>query len=420
MAMPVIRFVNAFLLDGRGGSQERSGLVVEGDRITGVGRQIADRRQDGGTTIDLQGRTLMPGMIDTHCHPGGGDYDPAHEDEPPGMQALRTVEAVQRTLRAGFTTIRSAGTKHAVDIDVRNAIAEGLVWGPRLIASGPGITCTAGHGHFWATEVDGADAIRAEVRRQVLRLGVDSIKILAVSGGIATANQEIDTEHYTVEEIAAAVDQSRKLGKLNQTHAISLKGIKNAVTAGVNSIDHGIFLDEEACVQMAAQGISLVPSFGPFVYYEFKRIAEPWRWQRSLGVHEHHVRSFQMAIAHGVEVALGSDNGAPSRFRAGDNAEEYAFMVEAGMPPERAIVAGALDAARLLRLDALTGSLEPGKLADLVVIDGNPLDDITTLHGRVVFVMRGGLVYRDDLGLAGDQTRTPVSEPHPPADQRQG
>ena len=399
-------FLNALLLDGRGGYQERSGLLVEDTRIAAVGPNLAGRTRDAGMVIDLQGRALMPGMIDTHCHPGGGDFDPAHEDEPPGMQALRTVEAVQRTLRAGFTTIRSAGTKHGVDVDVRNAIRQGLVWGPRLVASGPGITCTAGHGHFWAVEVDGADAIRAEVRRQVLRLGVDSIKVLAVSGGIATANQEIDTEHYTVEEIAAAVDQSRKLGKLNQTHAISLKGIKNAIAAGVNSIDHGIFLDEEACAGMVAQGIFLVPSFGPFVYYEFKRLAEPWRWERALGVHAHHVRSFRMAMDRGVPIALGSDNGAPSRFKAGDNAEEYQFMVEAGMPPERAITAGASDAARLLRLDHEIGSLEPGKLADLVVVDGNPLEDITALHDRVVFVMRAGIVYRDDLGLGGSR-RTP-------------
>jgi len=395
----VIVFRNALLIDGRGGYQERGALAVEDGRIVALGPDVATHEAD--LVIDLDGRALMPGMIDTHCHPGGGDYDPAHEDEPPGMQTLRTVEAVQRTLRAGFTTIRSAGTKHGVDIDVRNAINEGLVWGPRLIASGPGITCTGGHGHFWATEVDGADAVRAEVRRQVLRLGVDSIKILAVSGGIATANQEIDTEHYTVEEIAAAVDQSRKLGKLNQTHAISLKGIKNAIAAGVNSIDHGVFLDELACTHMKERDIFLVPTFGPFVYYEVRRIAEPWRWQRSLGVHKHHVRSFQLAMAHGVPIALGSDNGAPSRFKAGDNAEEYGFMVEAGMTPQQAIVAGAISAARLLGLDAFVGSLEPGKLADLVVIDGNPLEEITALHTRVALVMRGGVIYRDDLGLAG-------------------
>jgi imidazolonepropionase-like amidohydrolase len=394
-------FLNAAILDGRGGSVDRGGLLVEEGRIAAVGSEVGVRLGDVDRVVDLQGRTLMPGMIDTHCHPGGGDYDPATEDEPPGMQALRTVEALQRTLRAGFTTVRSAGTKYAVDIDARNAIAQGLTWGPRLLASGPGITCTAGHGHFWATEVDGPDAIRAEVRRQVLRLGVDSIKILAVSGGIATANQEIDTEHYTVEEIAAAVDQSRKLGKLNQTHSISLKGTKNAITAGVNSIDHGIFLDEEACARMVEQGIFLVPSFGPFVYYEFRRIAEPWRWERSLGVHEHHVRSFQLALAMGVPIAMGSDNGAPSRFKAGDNAEEFQFMVEAGMAPERAIVAGTHDAARLLRLDGQIGALEPGKLADLIVIDGDPVADVHRLHDGVVLVMRGGAVYRDDHGLTG-------------------
>src|SRR5579859_1064080 len=402
-------FLNALLLDGLGGYQQRGALLVEDGRIAEVGPRLAERRRDGLTVIDLQGRTLMPGMIDTHCHPGGGDYDPTHENEPPGMQALRTVEAAQRTLRAGFTTIRSAGTKYGVDVDVRDAIREGLVWGPRIIASGPGITCTAGHGHFWASEVDGPDAIRAEVRRQILRLGVDSIKILAISGGIATANQEIDTEHYTVEEIAAAVDQSHKLGKLNQTHAISLKGIRNAVEAGVNSIDHGIYLDEEVCRRMAERGIYLVPTFGPFVYYEFKRMAEPWRWQRALGVHEQHVRSLQTALACGVPIALGSDNGAPSRFKAGDNAEEYQFMAEAGMKPEQAIAAGAIGAARLLRLDAEIGSLEPGKQADLVVIDGNPLQAITALKERVVFVMRGGTVYRDDLALADISGRVAAS-----------
>lgn len=399
--MTMTLFLNALLLDGRGGSQERAGLLVEEARIIAAGAGLDQRVRQADAVIDLQGRTLMPGMIDSHCHPGGGDFDPAHEGEPPGLQALRTVDAVQRTLRAGFTTIRSAGTAHAVDVDVRNAIGEGLMWGPRLVASGPGITCTAGHGHFWATEVDGPDAIRAEVRRQILRIGVDSIKILAISGGIATANQEIDTEHYTVEEIAAAVDQSRKLGKLNQTHSISLKGTKNAIAAGVSSIDHGIFLDDEACARMRERDIFLVPSFGPFVYYEFKRIAEPWRWERALGVHEHHVRSFRLAMETGVPIALGSDNGAPSRFKAGDNAEEYGFMVDAGMTPADAIVAGASSAARLLRLDHLIGTLEPGKLADLVVIDGNPLEDITTLHTAVVMVMRGGVVYRDDLRLAG-------------------
>ncbi len=397
----MLLFLNALLIDGLGGHQEHAGLLVDGERIAAVGPGLETRAREADTVVDLGGRTLMPGMIDTHCHPGGGDFDPAHEDEPPGLQALRTVEAAQRTLRAGFTTIRTAGTKYGVDVDVRNAISEGLTWGPRIIASGPGITCTAGHGHFWAVEVDGPDAIRAEVRRQVLRLGVDSIKILAVSGGIATANQEIDTEHYTVEEIAAAVDQSRKLGKLNLTHAISRRGIKNAIAAGVSSIDHGVFLDDEACAAMAVAGTYLVPSFGPFVYYEFKRLAEPWRWERSLGIHEHHVRSFRLAMEHGVSIALGSDNGAPSRFKAGDNAEEYQFMVEAGMTPDQAITAGAINAARLLRLDGRVGSLEPGKLADLVVVDGNPLDDITALHDRLALVMRSGVVHRDDLGLLG-------------------
>ena len=349
-------FAHGFLIDGAGG-YEKGSLLVEDDTIVEVGPNVADRIRDADTVLDLQGRTLMPGMIDTHCHFGGGDFDPDHENDPVGLAAIHTYEALQRALRAGFTTVRSAGARDWLDIDARDAIRRGVVEGPRVVASGRGLTMTGGHGHT-GVEVDGVDAIRREVRTQVKR-GVDSIKILAISGGVASGTDE-DAEQYTVEEIQTAVYESQKAGKLNQTHAIGLPGIRNAIAAEVNSIDHGIFLDEEACEQMVAKGIVLVPTFGPFYYYAVRRVAEAWRCDRAVRLMEPHRVSFRMAMEKGVTIAFGCDCGAPSRFKNGENALEYQLMVEAGMTPGDAIVAGAQNAARLLKLDQLTGTLKPG------------------------------------------------------------
>ncbi|MBI2872185.1 MAG: amidohydrolase family protein [Chloroflexi bacterium] len=391
-----VLFANGFLIDGAGGYLERGGLLVEDQRIAAVGKEVSDRLGDADAVIDLEGRTLMPGMIDTHCHPGAGDYDPDREKDSVGLAALHTYEALERTLRAGFTTVRSAGARDYVDVDARDAIACGIIPGPRVIASGRGVTMTGGHGVGSAAEVDGVDAVRREARVQIKR-GADSIKIFGISGGVASGTNE-DAEQFTVEEIRAAVEESRKAGKLNQTHAIGLPGIKNAVEAGVNSIDHGIFLDEEVCEKMARRGIFLVPTFGPFYYYAVRRVAEPWRWQRALRLMEPHKASFRLAMEKKVPIAFGCDCGAPSRFKNGENALEYQLMVEAGMGSMDAIVAGARNAARLLRLDHLIGTLEPGKLADIVVIERNPLEDITLLQSRVAMVMREGRVYLNKLG----------------------
>jgi imidazolonepropionase-like amidohydrolase len=225
---------------------------------------------------------------------------------------------------------------------------------------------------------------------------VDSIKLM-LSGGVATADQDVQAEQFTLEEVQAAVYEAHKAGKMTQPHAIGLQGIMNGVRAGLDSIDHGIFLNEEAADLMKANGIYYVPTFGPFYYYTEKRLAEPWRCERADPIIPRHVESFKLAMAKGVKIAMGCDCGAPSRFPNGENALEFWLMVRYGMDPMRAIVAGTSNAATLLRRDHWVGSIEPGKLADLIIIDGNPLEDIAALQHQVRFVMKGGVVYRDEL-----------------------
>jgi imidazolonepropionase-like amidohydrolase len=336
----------------------------------------------------------MPGMIDCHAHPGGGDYDPAHTDDSVGMLALRTLQALRATLQAGVTTVRSAGEGHFLDVDARDAINSGVVSGPRVLACGPIIRPTGGHATGDQLEVTaGPWAVREAVRTCVKR-GVDAIKLLA-SGSVAQSGESVDTETFSRDEMAAAVDEARRGNRPTLAHCIGNKGVKNAIAAGIDSVDHGIFLQEDDCAEMVRKGIYLVPSFGPFYFYAVKRIAEPWRCERADPIMQPHHASFQMALQMGVKIAMGCDCGAPSRMKNGQNPLEFQLMVDHGLPAEQALVAGAINAARLLRLDQEIGSIEPGKRADLIVVDGNPLEDIKVLQDRVQMVMRDGVFYTE-------------------------
>ncbi len=339
-----IFFTGGRIIDGRSGVIERGSVLVEAEHSVASGADVA-RPWDADRVIDLAGRTLMPGMIDTHVHFAVGDYHPERVHESIAMATLGTVEAAKRTLMAGFTMVRSAVARDCIDVDVRDAINAGLIVGPRLIASGPGLTMTGGHIHETAMDVDGPDEVRKAVRYQIKRR-VDSIKLM-LSDGVATADQDVQAEQFRLEEVQAAVYEAHKAGKLTQPYAISLQGIKNGVRAD-----------------------PIMPR---------------------------HVESFKMALAKGLKIAMGCDCGAPSRFRNGENALEFWLMVRYGMNPMQTIVAGTSNAATLQRRNRWVGSIEPGKLADLIVIDGNPLDDITTLQRQVRLVMKGGTIYRDEL-----------------------
>ena len=397
-----ILFLNGTILDGNGGLAERAALLARDGAIEAVGPTVTleARRADPDTvTVDLAGRTLMPGLIDTHVHLAGGDFEPNRESDPVGLAAFRMIPPATRTLQAGFTTIRVAGSRDFLDVDLRDAIAEGAVVGPRILASGRGLTTTGGHYHNWcAVEVDGVDAVRREVRQHVKR-GVDSIKLM-LSPGIATEGSDVNTEQFSLDEVRVAVHEAHKVNKSVLSHAIGIGGIRNGVEAGVDSIDHGFYLDEEQAHKMKAKGIYLVPTFGPTHYYVHKRQAEPWRIRRAEQVEPIHASAFKLALDVGVPIALGCDCGAQSRMPNGDNALEIELMVGNGMDPMAAILAATREAARLTRILPRVGTLEPGKAADLIVVGGNPIDDISRLRTGIQMVVQGGVVRRDDLGLA--------------------
>lgn len=393
-----ILFVNGLVLDGLADSAVQGWVLVDGERIVEVGRGQPPPRVDG-RTVDLGGRTIMPGLIDTHVHIAGGDYFPGYEREAIGIAAVRTAEAARRTLLAGFTTVRVASSRDFLDVDIRDAINLGLMAGPRIIASGRGITCTGGHLHDAAMEVDGADEIRKAVREHIKR-GADSLKIM-MSGGVATAGLPVQSEQFSVEEVKTAVYEAHRVGMKVLTHSIGLQAIRNAIEGGVDSIDHGQYLDEECALRMKERGIYLVPTFGPFHYYTEVRKAEAWRIQRAEAIKGQHQRAFRLALEVGVPIAMGSDCGAPSRFPSGENALELTLMVRNGMPASRAVRCGTSQAARLAGVFDQVGSLEPGKRADLIVVEGNPLEDISLLQRGVQLVMKDGVIYREDSATLG-------------------
>jgi imidazolonepropionase-like amidohydrolase len=401
-----VLFVNGLVLDGLADAAIEGWVHVDGERIVDVGHgQPAPRSVD--RSIDLQGRTIMPGLIDTHVHMAGGDYFPGYEHEPIGIAVVRTVEAARRTLLAGFTTVRTASSRDFLDVDIRDAIRMGLTPGPRIIASGPGITSTGGHLHEVAMEVDGPDEVRKAVRQHVKR-GADSLKVM-MSGGVATAGLPVQAEQFSVEEVQTAVYEARKVGMKVLTHSIGLQAIRNAIEGGVDSIDHGQYLDEECAIRMQQRGIYLVPTFGPFYYYTEIRKAEDWRIHRAEAIKEQHQRAYRLALEVGVPIAMGSDCGAPSRFPNGENALELVLMVRNGMPAGHAVRCGTSEAARLAGVFDQVGSLEAGKLADLIVVDGNPLEDISILQHRIQLVMKSGTLYRDDMTFSGQATAIRVT-----------
>ena len=388
-------FKNGLVVDGLGGHDERTDVLVVEGLVAAVGRDLTAPNGAEPRVIDLGGRTLMPGLIDTHVHIAGGDYVPGYEHEPVGVAALRTAEAATRTLIAGVTTIRTGGSRDFLDLDIRDAIGVGLVEGPRIIGSGRGITTTGGHLAEICMVADGVEEVRKAVRIHVQR-GVNSIKLM-MSAGVATGGLPVQAEQFSIEEVRAAVYEAHKVGLKVLTHAIGLGGIRNGVEAGVDSIDHGHYLDEEQATKMIEKGIYLVPTFGPGHYYTKVRLAEDWRIARAEAVAEQHARAFRLALDMGVKIAMGCDCGAPSRMPNGANALELQLMVEHGMSAERVLVCATSAAANLVGLADQLGSVVVGKQADLIVLDGNPLDDIAVVQHGVKLVMKGGRIARDEI-----------------------
>ncbi|MEO1084605.1 MAG: amidohydrolase family protein, partial [Acidobacteriota bacterium] len=348
-----------------------------------------------------------PGLIDAHTHL----CDNTHMDEafdhwayPAATFGIAGTVNARTTLEAGFTTVRDVSSPFYCDVALRDAIEAGWIEGPRMQVSGSMVTMTGGHGHWgtWIapqhevttkahTVADGVDEVRKAVRTHI-RHGVDWIKV-AATGGFGTSGSIPGAASYTVEELAAAVEEGRKRGLKVAAHAHGTEGIKNAIAAGVASIEHGTMLDDESLEQMEEKGVVLVMDLLAAHYelvernrdYSDKELgaSNADEWKRYRG-------QFTRAHEAGVDLAFGTDAGI---YPHGRNAEQFGLMVEAGLTPLEAIRTATLTAAELLDLKDRIGRLKPGAWADLIAVDGDPLQDVSVLE-QVRFVMKGGRVVK--------------------------
>lgn len=389
--------VGARLIDGTGRDPDRGrAVVVEGGRIAAVVGEACLPR--GGERIDLTGCTLLPGLINCHLHlslDGGSDPVAALRGETPAMTTLRVAARALATVEAGVTTVRDLGGASYAELAVRDAVASGLICGPRILAAGRPICMTGGHGHWMGREVDGADDARRGVREQ-LKAGVDVVKIIA-TGGIMTSGVEPGAPQLTLDEMHAAVQEARKAGRRVAAHAQGQEGIEAAVEAGVSTIEHGTFLTADTVARMCREGIALVPTLAAadaIVTGAAAGIPE-FMVRKAEALMPPYLESFRMAVAAGVAVAAGSDAGTPLNPH-GSLGRELALMVKHGMTSFQALQSATSVAAAALGLGAITGRIVPGLAADLLAVSGDPSEDIHALEA-VRLVLVGGRVVRDHV-----------------------
>jgi imidazolonepropionase-like amidohydrolase len=384
-------------------------IVVTGDRIVAAGAASSVAVPAGAQVIDLGDVTLLPGFIDSHVHIIGRTLgDPMNDLAPvkdyQGYAAILGVENAHKTLMGGFTSIRVLGSADFDDLALRQAIEDGRAIGPRIQAAGHSLGITGGHcdENGWRPGMlaqslaqgiaDGPDAVRAAVRYQV-KYGADVIKTCA-TGGVLSEGDAVGTTQYNFEELKAMVEEAEKLERKVAAHAHGTEGIKIATRAGVASIEHGSFLDEEGARMMAQRGTYLVPTLmaGNAVEgFAKSGVLKGLRAEKAYAAAAGMKKSVRIAEAAKVRIALGTDAGVIPH---GTNAKEFGLMVEwGGLTPVESLTAGTVNAAKLLGWEKRIGTIEAGKLADIVAVPGNPLDDIHRTE-QVSFVMKGGVIYK--------------------------
>lgn len=380
----------------RGAIVEDAVVVVEGETIVGLGAQAAPA---GAETIDLGDLTLLPGLIDAHTHLGydlEGDWEHREVVESAAERALRAARNARRTVEAGFTTVRDVGAAPFTDVALERAVERGWIVGPRIVPVGNSLSITGGHcdetgyrpGILETGPADGVgdgpDELVKAARYQI-KHGAKAIKVCATAG-VLSHEGPVGAQQMTDAELRAIVEEAARHGLRVAAHAHGAEGIKAATRAGVASIEHGSILDDEAIALMKERGTYLVPTTYLADEIDLALLPPPIRAKAEF-VLPRAKESLRRAIAAGVPIAFGTDAGV---FPHGDNAREFAALVERGMTPLAAIRAATVNAADLLGVDD-RGVVAPGRLADLIAVPGNPLEDVTVLED-VRFVMVGGKV----------------------------
>lgn len=378
-------------------------IVIEGKTISDLGKEGEVKIPEGAEVY--QGKTIMPGMIDSHIHiclNGEPGFHQLVLESNLYTYSINAVVYAKRTIEAGFTTVRELGSPGYLGISLRDAIRKGIIPGPRILTSGQPLSITGGHGTFlppWLHSdcdlgmiADGTEEVRKAVRT-LIGSGVDLIKLLA-TGGVMDIITSPGAQNYNLDELKVATQEAHKLGKRVAAHVEGLSGAKDCIRAGIDTLDHGIELDDEAIQMMIDKGTFLVPTLlAPYNIGEHgvKGGIPEFAVKKNLEVIKKHTQSFQKAYQAGVKIAMGTDMGTPFS-RHGENAKELELMVNNGMSPMEVIMATTRVASEALGLESKIGTLEKGKLADLIILDGDPLADITLLQRKelIKLVMKEG------------------------------
>jgi imidazolonepropionase-like amidohydrolase len=390
--------------------RESAIIVVEGERIKAVGSAADIKVPSGAAVIDLTSATVLPGLIDCHTHLSyrADRYNEIyHFKDSPFTHAFFAVGNARKTLEAGFTTVRDVSSPPFLMVDLRDSINQGFTVGPRIVASGPGISITGGHGDLnnFPPEVqvtmfpeerdfriaDGVDQIRHVVRAQI-KYGVDVIKIMS-TGGVLSKGDSPGAPQYTFEELKAAADEAHMAGRKIASHAHGTQGIKNAILAGIDSIEHASLIDDEGIRLAKEHGTYLVMDIynDDYILNQAPKFGLPQEnidKERMVGQLQR--QNFQKAVKAGAKMAFGTDAGV---YPHGDNAKQFYYMVKYGMTPAQAIRAATFNAADLIGRSKDVGTIEPGKYADIIAVEADPLADVRALE-NVSFVMKGGVVYK--------------------------
>jgi imidazolonepropionase-like amidohydrolase len=392
-------FLGGSVFDGTGAPPAAADVVVEDGRFVAVGSGL-----DGDDAIDVTGRTLLPGLFDCHTHVLISHVDVwRHLNTPFSYVFYQAVRNLEATLRVGITTVRDAG---GADLGMKQAVADGLIAGPRLRISLTMLSQTGGHGDDWLPSgagvggliptypgipsniVDGPDEMRRKVR-ELIRAGADQVKV-ATTGGVLSPRDDPRHGHFRDDELAVLVAEANAAGIHVMAHAQGAPGIKAAVRAGIRSIEHGIYLDDEAIELMLTRGTYFVPTLvAPQGVLDAVAAGAPIPEQivaKARAVIDIHRDAFRRAVAAGIRIAMGTDSGVTPH---GQNLRELALMAAGGMTPAEVLVATTRTAAELMDLDGELGTIEPGKRADLVVVDGDPYE-FETLSGRIAAVYQDG------------------------------
>ena len=383
------------VIDGRGRTHNRATILIHKGKIVKVDDARKITVPAGATKIDGRGLTVLPGLIDCHVHLGlGGEADVIRtvQEEDSGLTLLKAAGYARSTLESGFTTVRDLGYRDHSIFSLIQAIEAHLTPGPRIVAVGLAICMTGGHARFIGRQADGPVELVAAVREQ-LAAGATAIKFIA-SGGVLTPGTSPDSPQLTVEELQAGMAEARRAGRHSAAHAHGAQGMKNAILAGVKSIEHGTLLNREAADLMLQHDVYLVPTLSALATTADKGLEcgiPESVVGKAQSMRAKHEASFKKAHQMGINIAMGTDAGTPFNFH-GENAQELERMVALGMTPMEAIQTATSQAATLLGIQDRVGTIEVGKEADLVIVDGNPLRKIGHLLNRdkLAGVMQAG------------------------------